>query len=419
MRRIGYGVFILLMFSILFTGCATFRPVDLNPQMKSGQLVQNTGNVIVLFDRSASMGESLAEASRLIHAKNAVKNMIATIPETKLNAGLRTFWGQDTAPIYPMKPLVKEEYTKAINSIENVHDRTPMAKAITAAGADLRGMAGHSAIIIVSDFSEIPGLDDIRPEEVMEAITKVNAEYGDKLCVYAIQVGYTLNGKELSEQIVQNVEGGYTVNADKLVTPAAMGAFVEKVITGDCSRYKQLVAKPAEKVVIVAAEPMVEEKVVAAVSETKAEEKGVAAVSEAKAEEKGVAAVSGAKAEAKIIILAFEDVHFDFDKSTLKPEAQAILKRNIQLLKDNPKAKVRIAGYTSASGTDAYNQKLSERRANAVQEYLINEGVITRDRLSTIGYGEANPAMYEAAPKELYSKAAKANMRVLFEIIVQ
>ena len=125
------------------------------------------------------------------------------------------------------------------------------------------------------------------------------------------------------------------------------------------------------------------------------------------------------KAEEKIIILAFEDVHFDFDKSTLKPEAQAILKRNIQLLKDNPKAKVRIAGYTSAAGTMAYNQSLSERRANAVQAYLINEGIITPDRLSTIGYGETNPAMYEAAPKEIYSKAAKANMRVLFEITVQ
>ena len=240
----------------------------------------------------------------------------------------------------------------------------------------------------------------------MEAITKVNAEYGDKLCVYAIQVGYTPDGKELSEQIVQNVEGGYTVNADRLVTPAAMAVFVEKVISGNCLRYKQLAAQPREKVVILATEPMVEEKVVAAVSETKAEEKGVAAVSETKAEE-------------KIIILAFEDVHFDFDKSTLKPEAQTILKRNIQVLKDNPNAKVRIAGYTSASGTEAYNQKLSERRASAVQQYLINEGVIARERLTTIGYGESNPAMYEAAPKELYSTAAKANMRVLFEITVQ
>jgi outer membrane protein OmpA-like peptidoglycan-associated protein len=150
-------------------------------------------------------------------------------------------------------------------------------------------------------------------------------------------------------------------------------------------------------------------------AEAKVEEKVVIMAAEPKVEEK----VMVAAAEPKIIILAFEDIHFDFDKSTLKPEAQTILKRNIQLLKDNPNAKVRIAGYTSASGTEAYNQKLSERRAKAVQEYLINEGLISSDRLSTIGYGETNPAMYEAAPKELYSKAAKANMRVLFEIIVQ
>jgi len=138
-------------------------------------------------------------------------------------------------------------------------------------------------------------------------------------------------------------------------------------------------------------------------------------VAEEKVEEK----VMVAAAEPKIIVLAFEDVHFDFDKSTLTPEAKRLLKKNIQLLKDNPEAQIRIAGYTSASGTEAYNQKLSERRANSVKTYLINEGIITRDRLSTIGYGEKNPAVYEAAPKELYSKAAKANMRVLFEIIVK
>ncbi len=147
----------------------------------------------------------------------------------------------------------------------------------------------------------------------------------------------------------------------------------------------------------------------------KVEEKVVIMASEPEVEEK----VMVASVEPKVIILAFEDVHFDFDQSTLKPEAQAILKRNIQLLKENPKAQIRIAGYTSASGSKAYNQELSERRSTAVEEYLVKEGVIARDRLSTIGYGETNPAMYEAAPKEIYSKAAKANMRVLFEIIVR
>jgi OOP family OmpA-OmpF porin len=165
------------------------------------------------------------------------------------------------------------------------------------------------------------------------------------------------------------------------------------------------VAKP-EPVAETAPEPMAKEKV---------EDKVVILASEPESEQK----VMVAAAEPKIIILAFEDVHFDFDKSTLKPEAQTILKRNIQLLKENPKAQIRVAGYTSASGTYAYNQKLSERRAKAVEEYLINEGIITPDRLSTIGYGKTNPAVYEEAPKELYSKAAKANMRVLFEIVVK
>lgn len=407
MRKIVYGSIFLSLVFLMFTGCASFKPVDLNPRISSGQVVQRTDNVVVVFDKSASMdiqhGKPMVnQATRLIHAKNAVKNMIAAIPNIKLNSGLRTFAGEETALIYGMGPLVKEDYTKAVNSLEFPNGKSPLAGAITAAGKDIRGAGGNSAIVIVSDFSEIPGIDDIRPAMVMESISKVNDEYGGKLCVYAVQVGYTANGKEFSEQIVQNVEGGYAINADKLTNPAAMAAFVEKVITADCLPYKKLAAKPAEKVVIVASEPKVEEKVVAAVVEPKREEKAVVVA-----------------AEPKVIILAFEDVHFDFDKSTLTPEAQTILKRNIQLLKDNPKAKVRIAGYTSASGTEAYNMKLSEQRAKAVQKYLLDEGIITQDRLSTISYGEANPAMYEAAPKELYSKAAHANMRVLFEIIVQ
>lgn len=120
-----------------------------------------------------------------------------------------------------------------------------------------------------------------------------------------------------------------------------------------------------------------------------------------------------------ITVIAFEDIHFNFDKSILTPQAKTILKRNIQTLKDNPQSEVRVAGYTSASGSYEYNQALSERRATAVRQYLIDEGIITPDRLTKIGYGESNPAVYEPAPKKIYSEAAKANMRVLFEIIVR
>jgi len=62
---------------------------------------------------------------------------------------------------------------------------------------------------------------------------------------------------------------------------------------------------------------------------------------------------------------------------------------------------------------------LSERRAKAVEEILVREGGITPARLTTIGYGETRPAIFEPIPKNIDSKEARANMRVLFEIIVK
>ena len=127
--------------------------------------------------------------------------------------------------------------------------------------------------------------------------------------------------------------------------------------------------------------------------------------------------MSAPQAEVKFILL--EDEHFDFDKSTLTEKGVAIMERNILVFKENPGMKVRIAGYASASGTVEYNQKLSERRAKTVQDYLIKEGGIAPGRMTTIGYGETRPATYEPIPSDIESKAAKSNRRVLFEIIVK
>jgi outer membrane protein OmpA-like peptidoglycan-associated protein len=123
------------------------------------------------------------------------------------------------------------------------------------------------------------------------------------------------------------------------------------------------------------------------------------------------------KIEKKFILL--EDQHFEFDKSTLTKAGVETLEGNILILKENPKMEVRIAGYASASGTEEYNQKLSERRAKTVEDYLIKEGGIAPGRLTKIGYGETRPATYEPIPSDIESKAAKSNMRVLFEIIVR
>ncbi len=122
------------------------------------------------------------------------------------------------------------------------------------------------------------------------------------------------------------------------------------------------------------------------------------------------------KPDEKVVV--FGDTHFDYDKSTLSQEAKILLDKNVQSLKENPKIDVRMAGYTSAEGTEEINQKLSEERANAVRDYLVEEG-IAPERITVIGYGRTKPAVYEAAPNDINTKEAKANMRVLFEVVVK
>ena len=83
-------------------------------------------------------------------------------------------------------------------------------------------------------------------------------------------------------------------------------------------------------------------------------------------------------------------VNFDFDKSNIRPDAAVILDEAVRILGTGGGSAVAIEGHTDWIGTDAYNQGLSERRANAVMNYLVDHGV-DASRLSTTGYGESRP----------------------------
>lgn len=117
-------------------------------------------------------------------------------------------------------------------------------------------------------------------------------------------------------------------------------------------------------------------------------------------------------------VAVFGDTYFDFNQAELSLKAQALLDKNIQILKEKPTINVRMAGYTSAEGSEEVNQKLSEERANSVKNYLIGKG-IKAERITVIGYGRTKPAVFEVAPGDIDSQEAKANMRVLFEIVVK
>jgi outer membrane protein OmpA-like peptidoglycan-associated protein/tetratricopeptide (TPR) repeat protein len=91
--------------------------------------------------------------------------------------------------------------------------------------------------------------------------------------------------------------------------------------------------------------------------------------------------------EASVIL---QNVFFDFDKSTLKPESFVELQQLVKLLKENPNLKVEISGHTDNVGNDDYNLKLSQARADEVKNYLVKQG-IDENRIIAKGYGKNRP----------------------------
>ena len=92
-----------------------------------------------------------------------------------------------------------------------------------------------------------------------------------------------------------------------------------------------------------------------------------------------------------------EDIHFEFDKAVIQKESYGILKELAGVLQQYPTLRIRVEGNTDSVGTDDYNQKLSERRALAVRDFLVGVGV-DKDRMEWVGRGEAAPIATNDTP---------------------
>ena len=115
-----------------------------------------------------------------------------------------------------------------------------------------------------------------------------------------------------------------------------------------------------------------------------AEEQQVAVVEEVVVEEVVVAE----PAEAVRVEL---DVKFDFDKAQVKQESYGDIKALADFMKQYPQTSTVVEGHTDSVGSDAYNQGLSERRASAVREVLVNQYGVESGRVQAVGYGESRP----------------------------
>lgn len=89
--------------------------------------------------------------------------------------------------------------------------------------------------------------------------------------------------------------------------------------------------------------------------------------------------------------IVLENIYYDYDKWDIRPDAEPTLNHLAEVLRQNPSIRIQLGSHTDCRGNDSYNQDLSQRRAQSAVNYLISKGIST-ERLSALGYGEAQPA---------------------------
>ena len=97
-----------------------------------------------------------------------------------------------------------------------------------------------------------------------------------------------------------------------------------------------------------------------------------------------------------------DNIFYDFDKATLRPESAEALDKLVVLLNENPNVTIELSAHTDNRGSDQYNQRLAQRRAETVVSYLIEHGIAS-DRLTPVGYGEQKPKVVRRKLTEKYT----------------
>lgn len=109
--------------------------------------------------------------------------------------------------------------------------------------------------------------------------------------------------------------------------------------------------------------------------------------------------------------LTVNDVLFDFEQASLRPQAKSIVAKAARYLKDNPERTALIEGHTDHTGDESYNQMLSDQRSVTIKDALVAQGV-SANRIKTLGMGETQPVADNLTPA-----GRQANRRV--EIVFQ
>ena len=442
---------------VVLAGCATSGPkLAFEPgTIDRGYWVPKADRFEVIVDASRSMADPLGRQRKVEVAQAVADSMARTIPEFNYTGGLRTF-GQGkclpkekTSLLAGMGAYSTGSFTDAVARITCARGSSPLDLAMTVGGADLTGAAERAAMILVTDGQHMGKAE-------VDVANALKESYGDKLCIYAVQVGNDPIGRDLLDRVVRAAGCGKVVAADELIAGDSMAAFVQEALlerdsdgdgVGD-SKDKCPNTPKGVKVDSVGCPidsdgdgvPDYLDKCPNTPNGVKVDGNGCPIDTDGDGvpdyldkcpnTPKGVQVDAagcpidtdgdgvpdyldkcpntpkGMPVDAAGCPPVVEGIYFDIDKWSLKPEARSVLAGIVEMLGKYPDARFEVQGHTDSTGPRRWNELLSSKRAKTVLDYLVGKQ-IAADRLTAKGYGPDMPAV----PNDTRANRAK-NRRV-------
>ncbi len=265
--------------------------------------------------------------------------------------------------------------------------RTPLADALHQLDEqELKAVNGLMTLVLITDAKE-------SFRDPLEELRQIRKKYGNHLTLHTVYLGNTKRGKDnpreqLLKDMADTADGKFYRASELLKDASVMSAFAKELCPQSVAAKPAVIPEAAPTVIPKEASPA--PIITAASVKKESDGDGVYDDSDdcpdtpkgAKVNLKGCWTLSG--------------VLFDTAKWNIKPQGYPILDEAIVVLKNNPNMKIEIQGHTDSVGSKPYNQKLSEKRANAVKAYFVQKG-ISADRLSAKGFGLSKPVADNSA----------------------
>lgn len=415
--RHGLSLYLLILCAAL-VGCASgprpeptgFEPVDLRPELAAGHLVPAVDRYLIVLDASGSMGDAYRGRSKLEWAKTAAARIHQGRTGLPIPGAIRTV-GDALSPFDERTALVLDfsgygepgAFSDALAEVDSPVGRSVLGNAIRAAGADLAGTGGRTALILVTD-----GLAEDDP---VAAAADLAAAMGDAICIHGIWIGPEGHGLSTLEDVVRVGGCGRVAMVEELETPEGVAGKIEEMFLAAGT------PKPEALVEVVGAPdgdrdgvPDGEDRCPdtppgtevgpdgctaepAAVRVAPVRPAAMAGDADGDGVPDGGDRCAGTPAGVRVnadgcwIIGA---ILFGTDRTAIRPEYYTTLDEVVSALRDNPRLDLALQGHADARGDASYNMDLSRRRAEAVAAYLKKAG-ISPDRMLAVGYGISAP----------------------------